>query len=992
MPDATGTFSIYLLKGLPKSNIIISLQILCIYGGETDMKRKLSVILALMFAVMMALTPSVEILAGFDNAGSQIITEPDDISETETVEEYVTEALPYDTEVIEALGDGGFSPRTTAPDRGDGRYYGSGNPFPAQGANCTWYAFGRAWEIMGYKPGLCRGNACDWWYYNDGFPRGSQPRLGAVMCWGGARLNGYGHVAVVEAINNNGTITYSESSYSPAYTFKLQTKSPGSLSTDYGTFQGYIYIPGSGDPTPKGEVMSAGYNRTIPDGNYQIVSADDPALNLNVDVPGDTFDVSGSLDARVWHSRGNKYDVFTVKYLDNGFYSIKHYGSDLSLDVSGASVDMGANVGFYTSNGSNAQQWAISEYDIDAEKWYRVQSKCNGWYLDVENAGMADNTNIRMWIANGGIAQNWIFVPWTGDETEQIIPDGDYHIASMLDENYVLGVEDGDYPGIVLKKDRGIDTVFHVQYNSVEKTYELINKWNDDRNMLDVETNASTSKKAGLWVKVNYDKPYETVQKWVIRPGNEEGTYNIVSYRNGLFLDVLNGVVSEGQGVQIHTSNQADAQKWKFVDVGKAPSMKNVTISNAEIGTEYGAELSADGTSPLTWKIAAGRLPEGITLDENTGRISGIPVSAGKYSFTVEVMNAFGSDHARFEIEVSAKETEPAITPEPTSGNVIIVSGQKADLTKMCFAGVTDTISRYKSDDTRIVSVSAKGLASGKKKGTATVEAQIKEGSSYKTVASCEITVLDKPKLKFARPFTYVGQEFDANEYFITEDTVLGSVTTWTSDKPDVIEVIDAQNGDFRVKNSGSTRITAYFGEPGKVGTLKVSAAVSVRFPAFAKNEYNLMSGDKLPISMKNVPASLEAEWDTENEEVFTITPQLNKKGTPTGKVLIEAVEPGEALCTVSVDGQAYTCTVKVTEPKLNTEELTLSPGASKVVTIKNTRLKKNQFAWISDDEEIATVDKDGKIKAQNAGETDIYALYGSIVLKCHVKVNDRKG
>ena len=43
--------------------------------------------------------------------------------------------------------------------------------------NCVGYAWGRAYEILGSKPNLCRANADKWYGYNDGYKRGMEPKL-----------------------------------------------------------------------------------------------------------------------------------------------------------------------------------------------------------------------------------------------------------------------------------------------------------------------------------------------------------------------------------------------------------------------------------------------------------------------------------------------------------------------------------------------------------------------------------------------------------------------------------------------------------------------------------------------------------------------------------------------------------------------------------------------------------------------------------------------
>ena len=67
-------------------------------------------------------------------------------------------------------------------------------------------------------------------------------------------------------------------------------------------------------------------------------------------------------------------------------------------------------------------------------------------------------------------------------------------------------------------------------------------------------------------------------------------------------------------------------------------------------------------------------------------------------------------------------------------------------------------------------------------------------------------------------------------------------------------------------KTNGTAKITAYFGEKGKPGTLKVSANLSVKAPLFAKTDYSLQTGAKLTISKKNVNGSSNAGSVTWND------------------------------------------------------------------------------------------------------------------------------
>lgn len=139
----------------------------------------------------------------------------------------------------------GFIARTTKPATNDYHYY-SDNAYYKIGygmPNCTAYAWGRAYELLGKKPNLSMHNANTWYSYNkqhNYYKYGTTPKVGAIACWN----QSYGHVAVVEGVNSDGTIRMSESNWSgrtnSSKAFRYFDRvNPYSY---YGQFQGYIYI------------------------------------------------------------------------------------------------------------------------------------------------------------------------------------------------------------------------------------------------------------------------------------------------------------------------------------------------------------------------------------------------------------------------------------------------------------------------------------------------------------------------------------------------------------------------------------------------------------------------------------------------------------------------------------------------------------------------------------------------------------------------------
>ena len=145
--------------------------------------------------------------------------------------------------------------RTTGPEKNNIHYYSDDNIFykvklsppftnssgkPIVG-NCTWYAYGRIWEMTGHIPydAGFTGNGYEWWNANirsGKYKYGQTPKKGALAVWKSSLPNsgGCGHVAIIEKIENN-KIYISESSWHGSY-FNYREI----YSTDY--LYGYIYL------------------------------------------------------------------------------------------------------------------------------------------------------------------------------------------------------------------------------------------------------------------------------------------------------------------------------------------------------------------------------------------------------------------------------------------------------------------------------------------------------------------------------------------------------------------------------------------------------------------------------------------------------------------------------------------------------------------------------------------------------------------------------
>ena len=114
-----------------------------------------------------------------------------------------------------------------------------------------------------------------------------------------------------------------------------------------------------------------------------------------------------------------------------------------------------------------------------------------------------------------------------------------------------------------------------------------------------------------------------------------------------------------------------------------APSSHSVTITtdtlpDGKVGETYSQTLTANGTAPITWSIDGG-LPAGLSLNADTGEISGTPTADGTAKFTVKATNSAGSDTKELSITIAkAAPAEYTVTVTTEGGGTASASPAKA--------------------------------------------------------------------------------------------------------------------------------------------------------------------------------------------------------------------------------------------------------------------------------------------------------------------------
>src|SRR5262249_40260055 len=95
--------------------------------------------------------------------------------------------------------------------------------------------------------------------------------------------------------------------------------------------------------------------------------------------------------------------------------------------------------------------------------------------------------------------------------------------------------------------------------------------------------------------------------------------------------------------VQVADNTGVSANK-AFALTVNAATLTITTLAplfNATVGTPYSQTFQASGgVPPYTWTIVSGQAGNGLSLDRNTGLLSGTPSDTGTFNFTVQVTDS----------------------------------------------------------------------------------------------------------------------------------------------------------------------------------------------------------------------------------------------------------------------------------------------------------------------------------------------------------------
>lgn len=121
------------------------------------------------------------------------------------------------------------------------------------------------------------------------------------------------------------------------------------------------------------------------------------------------------------------------------------------------------------------------------------------------------------------------------------------------------------------------------------------------------------------------------------------------------------GVAVNSTTHKAYVASQNDAS-LKVLSTAVAPTITTSSLPSGTVDTAYSQTVEASGTTPISFAVSAGSLPAGLTLDSDTGVVSGKPTAVGSQTFTITATNAGGTDSKEYTLAVDAAAVAPSIT------------------------------------------------------------------------------------------------------------------------------------------------------------------------------------------------------------------------------------------------------------------------------------------------------------------------------------------
>lgn len=143
---------------------------------------------------------------------------------------------------------------------------------------------------------------------------------------------------------------------------------------------------------------------------------------------------------------------------------------------------------------------------------------------------------------------------------------------------------------------------------------------------------------------------------------------NLVLSSSGLISGTATDAANSTITIAVTDAASATAEKEFTLTVAQTPIILSTSLPSGEVGTPYSENILFSNADTPLFTIISGTLPDGLTLTEGSGEISGTPTTVGVYYVVVKLDNQNGQiDTEPFSILIQGVGTGPTISGIPPS-------------------------------------------------------------------------------------------------------------------------------------------------------------------------------------------------------------------------------------------------------------------------------------------------------------------------------------
>lgn len=307
-----------------------------------------------------------------------------------------------------------------------------------------------------------------------------------------------------------------------------------------------------------------------------------PSSNGSVafDVAGGSLKNGGNV--QTYSCNGTLSQLFKAEYRD-GYYVLRNAGSGKVLDVAADDVVPGTNVQQWDESPNDNQLFSVV---VNEDGSYSFINKATGLMLAVSGS------NLVAAIVGDSVQTSFVFA-----EQEDLLSEGLYEIYPSANSSYVLDVASAS-------ADSGANVQLYSNNGSFAQKW-LLKKVDGAKNTYTFESVCSTNRLAVSGTNVCTMAPADVkAQQWVARI-DSNGIEFVSADDQDLSLDVKGGNFASSSNVQVYTSNDSAAQRFRLrstsADVANGTYFIRMA-SRANSVLDVSGESSADGANVQIWQ------------------------------------------------------------------------------------------------------------------------------------------------------------------------------------------------------------------------------------------------------------------------------------------------------------------------------------------------------------------------------------------------------